>query len=335
MGLHTRVTSRIASRTGLVAGAMIVALVAAEAGLRLANYRYNPVRIAAPSDDDWRFHHSFQDDDFLFDPYLIWRPKPSVDVFNEQGYRGRPLPTVKSPDSYRILTIGDSNTLGWGNNGPNWPQYLEELLARDDDRVSVVNGGVWGYSSFQGLRRFKASLVLQPDMVLVSFGSNDALRVTITDAQYAGRVTMNRALGRSRLGQLWLQAWDRVALRPGGTLVPRVPIGDYEANLREFARIGAANHVTVVLLTRPFSGDIAIGSWKEQAQECNRGTVEVATAAGLPYVNVDDLFGGRPEYFADESHFNEQGHRRAATLIYDRIRPLIPRREHRGTAGRP
>jgi lysophospholipase L1-like esterase len=64
--------------------------------------------------------------------------------------------------------------LGWAEaDGPHWPGYLGEILGASGDRT-VVNAGVYGYTSFQGLRRLKQCLDQQPDLVLISFRINDA-----------------------------------------------------------------------------------------------------------------------------------------------------------------
>ena len=291
--------------------------------MRLVGFEYRPLQIAPVSPSDWRYHHSLTDEHFIFDPYLIWRPKPSFDIFNGQGYRGAELPAEKAPGELRILAVGDSNTLGWNDAGPNWPQYLEELLAADRAGVHVVNAGVWGYTSFQGLRRLEQSLSLQPDLVLVSFGSNDALPVSMTDVAYARRVSATGTLGRSRLGQLMLQAWDGATFGDAEQTVARVPIEQYDANLHEFIRMGEQHGFDVVLLTRPFIGDIPVGSWKSDGRRNNRATMRIAEEAGVVGIDIYGAFVTKPELFADESHFTEAGHRLAARMIYERIRGLV------------
>lgn len=306
-----------------MAAASVVALGVGEVALRLIGFEYSPLQIAPLLPSDWRYYHSLTDEHFVFDPYLIWRPKPSFDIFNAQGYRGAELPAEKAPGEFRVLAVGDSNTLGWNNGGPNWPEYLEQLLAADHKGVHVVNAGVWGYSSFQGLRRLERSLSLQPDLVLVSFGSNDALPVAMTDVAYARRVSATGTLGRSRLGQLLLQAWDGVTFSHAEQTVDRVPIDQYEANLHEFVRMGREHGFEVVLLTRPFIGDIPVGSWKSDGRRNNRATLRVAEEEGVLAIDVYDAFVTQPKLFADESHFTEEGHRLAARLIYERIRGLV------------
>lgn len=311
-------------RSALVIGSVAVALLFCELVLQIIGYRYSPLQIiTATEGSDFRFYHAFRDDHFVFDPYLLWRPKPSYDVFNAQGYRGGELPAVKPSRSVRIFAIGDSNTLGWSSGGPNWPMYLDRLLAQLGHRFTVVNAGVWGYTSLQGLRRFTETLPLQPDLVLVSFGSNDTQRAVTSDAEYAARIRVSKLIAWSRVAQALVAAADWVRFRDGTPLVARVSLDEYRRTLREIVRLAHANHIDVVLLTRPFVGDAPFDSWKIRAPAYNKAAMEVASAERVLGIDVYALFEGKNEYFADESHFNLQGHKLAAELIYERIRSRL------------
>src|SRR5262249_13213324 len=213
----------------LALASVVVALVVFEIFLRLIDYNYTPLSIQLEEKtkkewSEWRDYHAFQDKRFAYDPYLIWVPRKDIPGFNAQGYRGKELSPEKAEGSYRIFAIGDSNTLGWvEENSPNWPRYLEELLAEKDDRYTVVNAGVYGYTSFQGLRAFKQALRYEPDMVLISFGCNDGMRVTVSDANYASRPRLDKVLCKSRVGQLLLSCSDKLSPRRDG-LGPRVSV---------------------------------------------------------------------------------------------------------------
>ena len=53
-------------------------------------------------------------------------------------------------------------------------QVHRDDLGPGPGRFRVANAGVYGYSSFQGLRRFHELLRYHPDVVTWSFGANDA-----------------------------------------------------------------------------------------------------------------------------------------------------------------
>jgi len=109
-----------------------------EIALNFLNYSYTPLRIKLIGKYDWRFKHACSDKNYIYDPYLIWKPKENFGVFNSQGYRGSELPVDKTPDSCRIFIFGDSNVIGWTQTGyPNWPGYLQELFAKDNNIKTV------------------------------------------------------------------------------------------------------------------------------------------------------------------------------------------------------
>lgn len=307
--------------------AVVVTLALLEGALRLAGFSATPVQIQAGRQGDQRTLHVFEDQNFEADPDLIWRPRRNHSVFNSQGFRGPELTAEKAAGTTRVFTVGDSNTLGWaGENGPNWPDEVSALIARDRTGVQVVNAGVWGYASYQGLRRFTEVLAWQPDVVLVSFGSNDAHWVLQSDKDYDSRTFRNtgpgRAIERFRLGELLLSVLDRTP--QATTLGPRVALDDYRENLREMVRRGRAKNVRVVLLTRPYNGAIPNDTWwKNRGADYNAATSEIAAEMDVPMVDVYSYFKHLDEHFADESHFTAEGHRIAAAIIYDHIKGLI------------
>jgi lysophospholipase L1-like esterase len=305
----------------------VATLALLEGALVVTGFSGTPVDIQIGRQGDARTLHVFEDQNFEPDPELIWKPRTSHSVFNRQGFRGPELPHEKPPGSLRIFTVGDSNTLGWaGPDGPNWPEDLSRLIARERSGVTVVNAGVWGYASYQGLRRFTQTLEFTPDIVLVSFGSNDAHWVVQSDKDYDARTLRNGAFGRAiqgfRLGELLLSALDRGSR--SGSLGPRVSLDDYRANLEQMIARGRARNAQVVLLTRPHTGGIDNPFWwKNRAADYNTATVEVAARHRVTLVDVYSFFKNRDALFADESHFTAEGHQLAAAVILDHIRPLL------------
>jgi lysophospholipase L1-like esterase len=305
---------------GLVVFGILVAVTIGEGFLTWIDYRYSPLRIKTiESSDDWRFYHAFEDKDFVYDPYLIWRPRRGVPPFNSQSYRGNEITAAKDPGAYRIFALGDSNTLGGlTEKDPRWPKYLQEILGKQDSRFQVINAGVYGYSSFQGLRRFQEALTFQPDMALISFGWNDQLEVTVSDAEFAGwkirTLNLDRILLRFKVGQLVLAFSDGIFSWGKEGLVPRVSLAEYETNLERIVELAEKRNVKVVLLTRPS---------QDPASPYDLVTIQVAKSNAVPVIDVYSLFRGKHEYFQDENHFNEEGHRLMAKIIYEHIKGML------------
>lgn len=317
-----------ALRTLLVVGGIVASVLIVEALLRIGNYSYQPLKIEVMYKSEWRPKHAFRDRQFVHDPTLIWRPKIGTSPFNSQGYRGREVALAKGAHELRVLALGDSNTLGWkGLAGPNWPGYLQELFDERNANVTVVNAGVYGYSAFQGLERFKQALAVEPDMALVSFGSNDAHLVTASDSDFVNRPlrrTIDYALAHTKVGQLAYAAVDKLTANRGERLVRRVSVADYSRYLEQMVSLGERHGIQIVLLTRPFIGESPNPWWwKNVAPEYNAATLGVGKRNGVPVIDVYSYFENYPEYFVDESHFSEAGHRRMAKFIYEQITPRL------------
>ena len=325
-------------RSGLALAALLLALAACEGILRAIGYHYVPFAIrVGPASQDWRVKHAFEDTHFVFDPELIWRPKPNTSVFNGQGFRGLELPLEKPPDEVRVFALGDSNTLGWvpgvpaEQHGANWPEYLQGLLAAATRKhVTVINAGVWGYSSFQGVGLLKRVLAYHPDIVLVSYGSNDALRVNIPDDQFNTAI-FRSPLANLRTVQLLKAARDRFRGsagpgQPEGTTF-RVPPDQYREHLASIIRACREQGARCILLTRPYIGESSEPvDWKTYAPQYVAATLAVGSEQEVPVVDVFRAFRNSPAMFADESHFTEQGHREAAQLIAGAVQPLVGRK---------
>ncbi len=96
---------------------------------------------------------------------------------NEYGFRDQPT-IQKTPNTFRILCIGDSVTFGTGvANHETFPNVLESLLqhrAGNTLKVDVINAGVSAYN----IRNIRALLettitAFQPEAVLYTFVEND------------------------------------------------------------------------------------------------------------------------------------------------------------------
>lgn len=320
----------LAVRLTAVGLALIVTLAVLELGLRVFGFSASPVDIQPGRTLDARAFHLFEDQHFEYHPDLIWAPRRSHTVFNSQGFRGEEIHGPKRPGEVRIFAVGDSNTLGWaGQDGTHWPGNLQLLARQQYGGVTVVNAGVWGYASFQGVARFRQTLQYDPDIVLVSFGSNDAHLVLEPDSAYKARSLRYSVTGqwlqRFRLGELLLSALDGRSRK--AEFVPRVSLDDFRANLRTIASEAKARGVEVVLLTRPYIGAVENELWwKNRGADYSVAAAEVAASEHLGFVDVYSFFKDRDDLFADESHFTDDGHAQAAAIIWAHIKATVERR---------
>jgi acyl-CoA thioesterase I len=76
-----------------------------------------------------------------------------------------------------LVCFGDSLTAGHGTEpGQSYPDYLQKDLDRLHYNYRVVNEGVSGDTTKDGLNRLREVLDLHPAIAVVEFGGNDGLR---------------------------------------------------------------------------------------------------------------------------------------------------------------
>jgi lysophospholipase L1-like esterase len=167
-----------------------VALALAEGALRLLVPEPQNVRFeTAIERAEGLGHHQLVHDVLENDPVLFWRLKPNLTlpttdrffpgvVSNGQGLRERhEIGLDKPPGEVRVLFLGDSCTFGWGvKEEESIPALVEASLRARFPHAAIecINAGVPAYSLLQGYLFLKEEgLAYQPDLVVVSFGTND------------------------------------------------------------------------------------------------------------------------------------------------------------------
>jgi acyl-CoA thioesterase-1 len=88
-----------------------------------------------------------------------------------------PSPSAQDPSAQDILCFGDSLTAGLGTDlGQSYPDDLQRLLDAHGYHYHVVNAGISGNTTKDGLDRIHLVLARHPQIVVVEFGGNDGLR---------------------------------------------------------------------------------------------------------------------------------------------------------------
>lgn len=76
-----------------------------------------------------------------------------------------------------IVAFGDSLSAGYGAEpGKSYPDFLQKDLNADGFHWRVVNEGVSGNTTTDGLDRLSEVLTYKPRITIVEFGGNDGLR---------------------------------------------------------------------------------------------------------------------------------------------------------------
>ncbi len=284
-------------------------------------------------------------DVFLKDRRLFWRLRPGRVItsrffegrtyrINSHGLRGEEVPPVK--DRPRILVLGNSCTFGWGvAEEDTYAKQLETLL---DGRCHVINGGIPGYSSWQGRLFFGNDLIrLQPDIVVVCFAWNDhwaaANQIADKDQEFPPRaiIALQNLLSRLHSYRLLKKVLLTIIERNPDSLfdrtapVYRVGLEDYADNLREICRAARSQGATPLLMTSPIASlDIyyppgSRSPMHNYHEKYNQVMRDVAASEGVGLIDLAREFNRFTDLYDDAQedpiHYNARGHRVAAELL--------------------
>jgi lysophospholipase L1-like esterase len=246
--------------------------------------------------------------------YIQYKLKPRIDVqainpfndievrknitfritSNKAGFRTREF-TRKKRGTFRIVTLGDSSTFGWGVDPEyTWQYLLEKRLLPRFGAVEVFNLGLSGFTTRHGLgvlRHYASNL--EPDLLILGFGANDgryvlqpADVVLAVDDTFLG--TLRWTLLKFKTVQ-WIRSWIfsvydpfknivPPAGQPRRSRIPSVPLDEYRRNLLTLIAEGKKQGATTVLLSLCAPDDYA------------RAMREIAKSENLPYVDGKDVF---------------------------------------------
>ncbi len=207
------------------------------------------------------------------DPWLMWRTRPLASFrgihINSRGFRGKEFVETKETGTCRIVAMGDSCTLGVGvPEGETYSVVLEHLLAGKGGRCKkfeVINAGVAGYSTLQGLRYFQQDILkYRPDLITLYFGLNDyvyasPLRDRDRSAQRPWMTRFDALLGHSQLyralrarGQAWLARRNEIPPPR------RVELVEFQRNLASIVSAAREAGCAVLLLNLPLRPEIPL-----------------------------------------------------------------------------
>lgn len=287
------------------------------------------------------------DEVYVPDPIAFWKANPELHRqaaeagFGIVGVGNRPPRTgifdpdhqgPKPPGTRRFVMLGDSQILCSNfrdyAGGLTWPKVLEArgLRGPAGEPVQIVNAGMSGYSSWQGLLLLRSQLLdLEPDVVVVAFGYHDANPALSHDADILTddrRVHLARGLlYRSRIYLLFRSAVLRARSRWNDASEPslwvqRVPPPQFGRNLGAYADLGRERGFRVVVVFEPLREDGDVARTEAHRAEALR----VAAERGIPVVDCTTPFAAMPAaeryaLFQDLIHLTPEGHRKVAEIV--------------------
>ena len=297
---------------------------------------------------------------FEGDPLLLWRLKPNLDhavwdftvlSTNFQHLRSEhPGKTVgaKQPGTTRIVCLGDSVTFGfrvpvvWPDRpteyDPAWlpfPMLLEkELLAANPDRkIEVVTMAVPGYTSHQGLAWVRRDIDdLQPDLLIASFGWNDASFSDVPDREairtnwYA--VAVRWLIDHSQAfahATHWLRAKETKARQqkqtgqPGVRPAARVSQQEYLNNMIAIQAMARLRGASVIVIAAPYRDNDPNAPEADLMLQYRVALGTAMRQRGVPFVELRELtpeaYPSNEGWFGERIHPNHMGHRLIASEL--------------------
>jgi acyl-CoA thioesterase-1 len=104
-------------------------------------------------------------------------PVPAATASAGRSANVAPEPDIAPDPRPTLVCFGDSLTAGYGTDpGEAYPDDLQKLLDQQGYRYRVVNAGVSGETTKDGLERVARIAARHPKIVVLAFGGNDGLR---------------------------------------------------------------------------------------------------------------------------------------------------------------
>jgi lysophospholipase L1-like esterase len=285
------------------------------------------------------------------DPWLFWQLKAdstaSLDrgkmtgfIANGDHMRNPEVPVERGPNDFRVLCLGDSITFGWGVRYEEaYPTLLVDLLrkARPGWEIHVLNAACSGYTAHQGFEILRRrGLKYRPDVVTIWFGWNDkGLWDGMTEAEHARLFAREHLLTSSATYRVLSYALrrsehedvrkERKKTEAG---LPRMPLADYKARLRDMVELARASEISpgrgarVVLIQgcyRDQIGSARKGRGRFEPDHYQKAMAELAEQLDVPMLSVCDALyqaGVGKKDFLDWGHPDPKGLRIVADALF-------------------
>jgi len=282
---------------------------------------------------------------------LLWVPVPGSHKItetnhlpiniNDEGFRYPRNVSQQHDGIYRVMTFGDSVTMGWGvSDDATYSLQLEKLLngnACGGKQVQVIDGGVNAYPNALAAARLKKSIVdnYQPDAVVLAYAFNTGFEKFAElqgkdREQFLHRVEMKSVARRSalynfliedllrqvmyyRFRELLLQgSWDTAKQHQV------IDVDKFTAGLVQAKEAADSHHVQLVLLLLGSEGETAPAHPYQKAMQ------QFAQQNNVPIVDMIAWQNGKNQkgFFMDHVHPTAEGHALIAQQIASTMQGL-------------
>lgn len=306
-----------------------------EIGLRLFNIcTFAQMTAINASSNDWGGAHRYRYSK-LFGYELIPLAYPEI---NSWGMRDKEYTLKKSPDTFRILLLGDSIT----ENGM-WSDYVEEKL-NTAGKYEILNCGVRGWGLFQYREYLKnKGMQFNPDYVLIGLCLNDVgewdiIQTILVDKKKNKTVYYYvNSINNADKYELTLESnpflfqhltlyrlWVFLKAKYGGN-------AHYHTNLSEIQAVQEMKHIAnnkIYAIVFPYLKPLKEYSEEENMQYKN--TISLLDNAGIEYLDLTGYFntyGSSITAFRadpkDKIHYNDEANKLKSEIIYSWLKKQL------------
>lgn len=258
-------------------------------------------------------------------PYLYERHPGELWVTTMQGglrmkIKTADITTGEAPLPESIVLLGDSTTASRpGEVKLTTSDLLDRALVKSQPKLPVLNRGVGGNTSVDGLKRLKEEVDnLKPRLVVIRFGINDAA----------------------------IDLW-----KTPPAIAPRVSLTDYEANLRAMVQLAQSHGAAVILSTSnpirwtpklktlyggaPYDVNAEDGFDRPVLSKYNDVVRKLARELNLPLADVHQSYLQYAQehgvsvdsLLLDGMHPNDAGHKLSAEQLVPMIQQALDQRK--------
>jgi len=289
---------------------------------------------------------------FEGDPLLLWRLKPNLDhVYwdftnvstNAQSIRADYPIGRKPAGTFRIVCLGDSVTFGYrvppvwpekpNDYNPEWqpyPMLLETELrkANPNRSIEVFPMAVPGYTSHQGLAWLRRDIgYLQPDMVIASFGWNDASLSDAPDRELidtrwtsvTGRWLIDHSQAIAHVTR-WMRS-RKAATPVVHTPAPRVSQKEYVDNFKAIVQVAKDHGAAVIVIGAPYRDSVTNPAEAQLMTQYRAWLKSDMQQSQTPYLEILELTEAAGSvnqgFFGELIHPNHMGHRLMASELLE------------------
>ena len=289
---------------------------------------------------------------FEGDPLLLWRLKPNLDhVYwdftnvstNAQSFRADYPIGRKPAGTFRIVCLGDSVTFGyrvppvWPDKpkdyDPEWqpfPMLLEKELrkANPDRQIEVFPMAVPGYTTHQGLAWLRRDInYLKPDMVIASFGWNDASASDVPDRQAIDTrwfpVTIRWLIDHSQIFARVTRRLRSGDAAPARAVAPasRVSEAEYIENFNAIVNLARSRGASVIVIGAPYRDSVTNPPEAQLMTQYRAWLKAEMQQSETPYLEILELTEAAGSvnqgFFGELIHPNHMGHRLMASELLE------------------